>query len=70
MEDPDPDEPSDKDRDPPESTCAPAGEEQVVAAPDVNTTPSPQGKLIIDATVAPQNITYPTDLKLLCAARR
>lgn len=30
---------------------------------------SNRGKLITDATVAPQNITYPTDLKLLNAAR-
>ncbi len=28
------------------------------------------GKLLMDATVAPQNITYPTDLKLLHAARQ
>jgi len=28
-----------------------------------------KGTLIMDATVAPQNITYPTDLKLLNAAR-
>jgi transposase, IS5 family len=28
-----------------------------------------QGKLLMDATVAPQKITYPTDLKLLNAAR-
>ena len=28
------------------------------------------GKLLVDATVAPQNITYPTDLKLLNAARQ
>jgi IS5 family transposase len=28
-----------------------------------------QGKLLMDASVAPQNITYPTDLKLLNAAR-
>jgi hypothetical protein len=28
-----------------------------------------EGKLLMDATVAPQNITYPTDLKLLNAAR-
>ncbi len=27
------------------------------------------GKLLVDATVAPQNITYPTDLKLLNASR-
>ena len=30
----------------------------------------PKGKLLMDATVAPQNITYPTDLKLLNTARR
>lgn len=29
-----------------------------------------KGRLITDATVAPQNITYPTDLKLLNAARK
>ena len=28
-----------------------------------------RGQLIVDATVAPQNITYPTDLKVLNAAR-
>lgn len=31
---------------------------------------SNKGKLLVDATVSPQNITYPTDLKLLNAARR
>jgi hypothetical protein len=36
---------------------------------DENTTIKNQGKLLLDATVAPQNITYPTDLKLLNAAR-
>jgi len=30
----------------------------------------PHGKLIMDATVAPQNITFPTDLKLLNTARK
>lgn len=29
-----------------------------------------KGKLLMDATVAPQNITFPTDLKLLNAARK
>ncbi len=33
-------------------------------------TPSHKGKLLMDATVAPQNITFPTDLKLLNAARK
>jgi hypothetical protein len=73
MEDQEPDDPSDKDPAPPESTSE--TEEQEVAAPTgqapvIATVPPPQGKLIIDATVAPQNITYPTDLKLLCAARK
>ncbi len=37
----------------------------------VFTPPLPnKGRLITDATVAPQNITYPTDLKLLNAARK
>jgi len=73
MEGQEPEEPSDKDPDPPGSTSLSATEEQVVTAP-AGTVPivatSPQGKLIVDATVAPQNITFPTDLKLLCAARR
>ena len=30
-----------------------------------NETPTPQGKLILDATVAEQAIRYPTDLNLL-----
>ena len=73
MEDRDPEEPSDKDPNPSQSTSG--TEEQEVAAPAepvpvAATTPPPQGKMIIDATVAPQNITFPTDLKLLCAARR
>lgn len=29
-----------------------------------------QGRMIVDASVAPQNITYPTDLKLIDAARK
>ena len=74
MDDEEPEEPLDKDPDPPQSTSVPEGEEAVVAAPvgtePVFATPPPQGKLIIDATVAPQDITFPTDLKLLCAARR
>ena len=39
---------------------------------DINKKPAVvtnKGKLLMDATVAPQNITYPTDLKLLNAAR-
>jgi hypothetical protein len=69
MEDQEPEEPSDQDQPgspslpQTEEHAAPAGTVPVVAAP-------PRGKLIVDATVAPQNITFPTDLKLLCAARR
>jgi len=66
-----PEEPSDPD--PPESTSVSETEEHEIAASTgavpVIADPPPQGKLIIDATVAPQNITFPTDLKLLCAAR-
>ena len=32
--------------------------------------PAPRGKLLMDATVAPQDITFPTDIKLLDSARR
>ena len=72
MEGQEPEDPSAKDPDPPESISE--NEEQVVATPAgtasvVAPVPPPQGRLIIDATVAPQNITYPTDLKLLCASR-
>ncbi len=45
--------------------------ELVTAALEENPLPEnkPKGKLLMDATVAPQNITFPTDLKLLDAAR-
>lgn len=36
----------------------------------VSPEPAPKGRLLMDATVAPQHITFPTDLKLLDAARR
>ncbi len=32
--------------------------------------PAPRGRLLMDATVAPQDITFPTDIKLLGDARR
>jgi len=38
-------------------------------APSAQSEPEPQGKLILDATVAPQAIRYPTDLSLLNEAR-
>jgi hypothetical protein len=37
--------------------------------PTEQSKPVNKGKLLMDATVAPQNITFPTDLKLLNAAR-
>lgn len=37
--------------------------------PKENTPPSNQGKLIVDATCTPADITYPTDVKLLNEAR-
>jgi hypothetical protein len=37
--------------------------------PDDDTSPSNQGKLIVDATCTPADITYPTDIKLLNEAR-
>lgn len=52
------------------------GTEETVAAPKESPTPpsaqeptAHKGKLIMDATAAPQNITYPTDTKVLNAAR-
>lgn len=45
-----------------------AKSEQKITAP-VPAAATHKGKLLMDATVAPQNITYPTDLKLLNAAR-
>ena len=74
----DPQGPSDKTTDPSDDASATATEEQVedscaiveatpaIAKPE----PAPRGKLIMDATVAPQHITFPTDLKLLSAARK
>lgn len=47
-----------------------AGTSTIQQASTEKTTPNNnKGRLITDATVAPQNITYPTDLKLLNAAR-
>jgi transposase, IS5 family len=44
------------------------GDKSEVVAEDILPVKN-QGKLLMDATVAPQNITYPTDLKLLNEAR-
>lgn len=49
-----------------ENTTATKNEEKIIAPAPATTH---KGKLLMDATVAPQNITYPTDLKLLNAAR-
>jgi IS5 family transposase len=51
--------PEDSDDNPPASSGSPPQEEE----------PEHQGKLILDATVAPQAIRYPTDLSLLNEAR-
>jgi hypothetical protein len=37
--------------------------------PSTPSTPEPKGTLLMDATVSPQNITYPTDLKVLNSSR-
>ena len=42
---------------------------EAVSQEDKKDSDTNAGRLIMDATVAPQNITYPTDLKLLNAAR-
>jgi transposase, IS5 family len=69
----------DKDTDPPDDvTSSGTGEQaatlstqiQTMHLPGTSSDPPHKGKLIMDATVAPQHITFPTDLKLLSAARR
>ncbi len=70
---------SDKDTDPPPTDVSGTNTEEPVAQPLSTIVPLPvviestdighKGKLIMDATVAPQHITFPTDLKLLNAAR-
>lgn len=51
----------------------PQGEEKIIqslsATADLPASKNNRGRLLTDASVAPQNITYPTDLKLLNAAR-
>jgi IS5 family transposase len=56
---------------PPDAPSTPkdANTETTIAPPSPPA-PAPKGRLLMDATVAPQNITFPTDLKLLDAARR
>ncbi len=44
-------------------------EEQKVEKEEKETEPANQGKLLLDATVAPTDIRYPTDIKLLNEAR-
>lgn len=77
--DQEPEDSSFNDADPPDDIAVSGAGEQI-ATPSAGTqamsplacTPAPthKGKLIMDATVAPQHITFPTDLKLLSAARR
>jgi hypothetical protein len=62
----------DTDEDNPAPPDMPATAEDKGKVPDAEpNTPPPghKGKLLMDATVAPQNISFPTDLKLLNAAR-
>lgn len=58
--------PTRKDDEPPTPPATPPQSESVTAEPEA---PEHQGKLILDATVAPQAIRYPTDLSLLNEAR-
>jgi hypothetical protein len=51
------------------NSSAETEEKQHEPQSSAETVQSNKGKLLIDATVAPQNITYPTDLKLLNASR-
>ncbi len=52
-----------------DTKAAPAQEN--IEQKEESSPPKPnKGKLLMDATVAPQNITFPTDLKLLNAARK
>lgn len=53
----------------PQSKVAPR-EENVAQNKEEALVKKNKGKLLMDATVAPQNITFPTDLKLLDAARK
>ena len=56
------------------ATETPIGTTSTLIQTNAVVTPPPalphKGKLIMDATVAPQHITFPTDLKLLHAARK
>lgn len=52
---------------PPSETPLPSKDSD--APPTDSSTAAPNGKLLIDATCAPADITYPTDLKLLNDAR-
>jgi len=58
----------DEDDEPPSSGSPPANDVEGTSSGEGETT-APQGKLILDATVAPQAIRYPTDLSLLNEAR-
>ena len=51
------------------SSAAEAPEGSGPGKPSETSAPEPKGTLILDATCAPADITYPTDLKLLAAAR-
>jgi hypothetical protein len=73
--DQEPEDPADKDTDFSDRVLTSGTNEQQVAhqtetKPVIATNIHHKGRLIMDATVAPQHITFPTDLKLLGAARK
>jgi IS5 family transposase len=75
INDQEPEDPTGRDTDPSDNVPT-SGKDERQAAPQTEITPviasdlPHKGRLIMDATVAPQHITFPTDLKLLSAARR
>lgn len=75
VNDQEPEDPADKDTDfsdhvPTSVTDGQQVGHQTETKPLIATNISHKGRLIMDATVAPQHITFPTDLKLLSAARK
>jgi transposase, IS5 family len=75
IRDQEPEDPPDKGTDPTDDAQEAEVDELVAISPTrtmsiIATDPPHKGRLIMDATVAPQHITFPTDLKLLSAARR
>jgi hypothetical protein len=53
-----------------ETTSSESSEKKIQAEEREDSTPNNRGKLILDATCAPADISYPTDLELLNQARK